>query len=117
MKAKKVFEKFTEDSDPIKDMGIGIVNILKKYSKSYSDGVESFMKLVIRHIPEILGTENIPEDILTDPDHFIREKYAIKIRKWAINLFRDHNISYTGTFPHVALKKELKKLGFSDKKE
>ena len=33
MRAKFVFEKFIEDSDPIKDLGIGIEQIVNKFEK------------------------------------------------------------------------------------
>ena len=32
----KVFEKFTEDSDPIEDMGIGVIYQIKKWLKKYN---------------------------------------------------------------------------------
>ena len=35
MQAKKVFEKFTEDSDPIHDLGIGMIKPIKAWLKKY----------------------------------------------------------------------------------
>jgi hypothetical protein len=35
MRAKFIYEKFTEDSDPIEDMGIGQIHRIKKWLKQY----------------------------------------------------------------------------------
>ena len=43
MKAKKVFEEFVEDSDPIEDMGIGNANIYKEIQKGGIKVVEYYM--------------------------------------------------------------------------
>jgi hypothetical protein len=38
MRAKLVLEKFSEDGDPIEDMGIGLYNVIKKYINDHDDG-------------------------------------------------------------------------------
>ena len=53
-----LYEKFTEDSDSIKDMGIGIYGHRDFKSK------KKFIEWLLIIMPYILKTNGIPEDIL-----------------------------------------------------
>ena len=57
MKAKYIFEKFTQESDPIKDMGIGVFT--KHDFKTYTD----LFDYVADNIDVILGYEKLPPDL------------------------------------------------------
>jgi hypothetical protein len=70
MKALKVFEKFTEDSDPVKDMNLGY-----DYVRNF-DNYKEAAKWIIKNIPWILKTEKIPEDIIRTIIYQINEKYV-----------------------------------------
>ena len=62
-------EKFTEDSDPISDMGIGIDK--KRTFKTTSE----LTNWVYKHLAHILGTDKIPDDIIQDPTHYLKKQY------------------------------------------
>jgi len=55
MKAKKVFEKFTEDSDPITDMGIGKINFKKEFNKQYLIPANKIFEKWVEYIDEFKG--------------------------------------------------------------
>ena len=68
-----IFEKFTEDSDPIKDLGIGIIN-----KKIDFKSTRSFLNFIYDHLAGILGMDKIPDDIIFDkenPSYFIKIEY------------------------------------------
>lgn len=44
---------------------------------------ETFPGFVLRSLPEILGTTQIPKDILMEDGNHIKEIYAKRIHKWA----------------------------------
>jgi len=76
---ESLFEKFTEDSDPIKDMGIGI----------NPDNAEVFVPYIIDRLPEILKVEKIPIDILgAEEGPYISRQYASKINEWMVKIFK-----------------------------
>lgn len=52
---KKLNEKFVEDSDPVKDLGIGQKNFTS---------ADKLISYIIRNLPGILGTDEIPKDII-----------------------------------------------------
>ena len=65
-------EKFTEDSDPIKDIGIGIFS-----KKTFKTPIELYDWLS-EVLPAIIHTKSIPKDILNDPHssgYYIHRKY------------------------------------------
>jgi len=79
MRAKfilKLNEKFIEDSDPINDMGIGI------YAKHSFNNLESLRDWIDHCLLTILGTKEIPEDILMDPEYYIKPIYEEKINRY-----------------------------------
>jgi hypothetical protein len=70
VRAKFVNEKFTEESDPIKDMGIGAMN------KPINFETENKCVLwIIEHLHLILKTKKIPINIIYDRSNMIRQPY------------------------------------------
>jgi hypothetical protein len=80
-------EKFTEDSDPIHDMGIGFFN------KNFTNEKE-FYKFLIEHLPYILGTEKIPDNILNSNDQWLKPKYFFAINRF----FKKYKIKFKNVF-------------------
>jgi len=112
MRAKFINEKFIEDSDPITDMGIGEKVIFQKYL----DG--DYMPLIdhiIRNIPDILGTPDIPDDIINayseDTRYIIRPIYLEKLRDWISQKAIQHDLNITW-IPLTQLYRKLLELGF-----
>jgi len=117
---KKINEKFTEDSDPISDMGIGIT-----HGRDFKD-IDNFVSYVIQIIKYLHGGE-IPEDILT----YKLTTYG----DWGIlprNLFtilcgflHKHQFSWQGNYNFdrsdfmwpTYVKKKLLELGYKEKRE
>jgi len=85
MRARFIYEKFTEEGDPIHDMNIGFPN-----ERNFTDENEFFEEL-IRYIPYILKKKSIPKDILGKPSEgAINDKYFGKIydyirKYWTFN--------------------------------
>ena len=75
-------EKFTEDSDPIHDMSIGL------YAKRNFHTEEEFLQFMKSTIPIILKVHEIPKDIL-GKDDWINRKYFN-----ALNIFLEKYVSY-----------------------
>jgi hypothetical protein len=72
-----VNEKFTEDSDPIQDMGIGLKRDFTSINKMH--------KYIFKNILKILNTKKIPQDILNQNGWYIRDKYDRKIYEYTYN--------------------------------
>ena len=66
MRARFVYEKFTEESDPVKDMGIGAVKVTKIYHMIMSP---NWRNLDNKRI-EYLGEDTI-DDILKNFDTYL----------------------------------------------
>jgi ankyrin repeat protein len=72
-------EKFEEESDPIKDLGIGVITFKSR---------EDVYEWISENLPAILGTKEMPEDILNDTEHvgderhYILKKYLVKLREY-----------------------------------
>lgn len=76
VRARFIYEKFTENSDPISDLEIGLyktkINVKSK---------KEFAQLMLLVLPKILKRKNIPKDIIDDEDQssYVNEKYFNKI--------------------------------------
>ena len=77
MRAQKVYEnlEFERGRDPKRAMGIGLRN---------SDKLADY---VIENLPEILGTEEIPDNIIRSDTYVFKPAYATKIEKWLAKLY------------------------------
>ena len=67
---------FQRGGDPKEILGIG-----DEYKRIFNTENE-LVNYIIRNLPHILGTTEIPKDIISQPNKFIREKYFSKIRKY-----------------------------------
>ena len=84
MRAKYINEKFSDINDPIKDMGIGMY-------KDFDSKID-LMNWIIEHIPAVLNTPSIPNDILDGKDgNLFKEKYYRKL-----NAFMNKHVSFKG---------------------
>ena len=107
---RKLNEKFVEDSDPVEDLGIGL---------NFSD-LDKFTNFLIRKIPSILGTSNIPDDIIYPLDHrkYFNELYFHQLENYITNFvkFKGKNIEinqYIETnYLHDELYRKLIKMGY-----
>jgi len=105
-------EKFVEDSDPIKDMNIGM------YRKRNFNDKKDFLKELMLYIPGILKITKIPKDILLGKG-VINDKYFKKIDKFLINNWSFDEISLGDRdcklfYWNDHLKPLLLKLGYKD---
>lgn len=74
-------EKFTQDSDPIHDMGIGL-DIERNF-----DNNRDACKWIAKHLPHILGTSKIPNDIIRDRTYYLKTKYKNIIEEYVKKYF------------------------------
>jgi hypothetical protein len=101
-------EKFVEDSDPIKDMGIGIDR-----HRVFKNRKE-LTNWVFKNLAHIIGTEKIPEDIIKDEEWFLKKIYTDKIREYAHKYFTCGNSYWEfDTHPYwKELRNKLRKKGY-----
>ena len=102
-------EKFTEESDPIKDMGIGEMN--KKID--FKNEKELF-KWIIDRLHVILKKESIPEDIIYCKIDFVKLRYRYKIEDYI-----DKYLTINNNNVWVDIEKlyhKLRKMGFKEPK-
>jgi hypothetical protein len=69
---------FKRGENPLKTIGIGI--------NPYNE--ELFTEHIIRNLPEILGTEEIPADIIHSNETYINLKYEDAIDKYMLYIFK-----------------------------
>jgi len=90
-------EKFTEDSDPIKDLKIGLY---KEF-----DSLENMCNYIIKNLPMIIGEKEIPKDIINEPGKFIRVKYYRKIQDHVVKYFiLNHRGFWPGELQDILIK-------------
>ena len=106
MRAKLVNEKFTEDSDPIRDMGIGIF-----HPHDFKNRKE-FDNFLADVLPFILKKDTIPEDILNDPGVYISHKYVPQILNYIEKYctIEGHEADFWFEPFHLLLKKQYPEL-------
>ena len=88
---KTVNEKFTEGGDPIKDMKIGI------FIKRHYDKVNVAAKRMFQFLPEIIGVNEIPDDVVYPLGHqyAFNEKYLKSITDY-IHAYVDNDTKFKG---------------------
>jgi hypothetical protein len=120
MRAKFIYEKFKEESDPIKDMGIGINTII--YDVKEKDGEISFkinddkVHALLRKYIEGINDNEIErfmsftfEDIINEIPIIFFIKLDIKfIDKHLERRIRDHSFSWMRVHSDEAINKGLK---------
>lgn len=78
-----LYEKFSEASDPIRDLDIGL------YSRRVFTTTENAVNFFIKHISNILETENIPEDIINNKkNYYMPSKYFNKLRDYFLKYIK-----------------------------
>jgi len=102
MKALHVYENlgFKRGMDPKESLGIGIDP--KK--------AKSFIPYIIYKLPEILGTKEIPKDILLSRNFYIHEKYAWSIDGYIRKFLMDRGIQ---AYPPYSLIDTHTSLGYN----
>ena len=78
-------EKFTEDSDPVEDMGIGL------YIKHNFYSYEDVAKFILKFLPIILGLRKVPKDIIRDDTYYIAKKYHEKLDNYLCTYININN--------------------------
>jgi hypothetical protein len=73
MRARLIYEKFTADSDPIHDLGIGVFSVHK------FESTKDIAKFLVIILPAILRTNEIPEDIILHKRYLMNPKYHDKM--------------------------------------
>jgi hypothetical protein len=73
---ENVNEKFTDESNPIKDLGIGINH------KRNFETIEELTEWIFKYLPHILETDKIPYDIIQDDRNWLKEEYIMKIEEY-----------------------------------
>ena len=104
---KSLNEKFTEDSDPIADMGIGFyqVKTFNSFQKAY--------EYIIEHLHLILKEKTIPEDIIDGGEWFIKYKYHNKINDYIRKYIKINGVNNIVPLSfHSHLHKILKNKGY-----
>jgi hypothetical protein len=85
-----IYEKFSENSDPIRDMGIGI------FRQRIFDDANTAIEFMLNVLPTILKTDEIPDDIIVSNDRIdypawsFNDKYAQTIVKYIARYVNSH---------------------------
>jgi hypothetical protein len=85
---ESINEKFTENSDPISDMDIG-VDIIRTFESQ-----TELTKWVYKHLAHILETDKIPEDVLMGKTYYLKPEYIQEIMNYCKKYFRLKNESH-----------------------
>ena len=107
-------EKFTEDSDPIRDMGIGEMNKEVEFNDE-----KTCVNWIVNHIPAILKMDKIPKDIIKDESKFLNRKYYDIIGDYAEKYlkFEGYFLNLESYSSNDILKRiyyKLRQMGFKD---
>jgi hypothetical protein len=101
---KKLNEKFTEDSDPIHDMGIGL-------RRDFQDEVE-MEQFIFVNLLRILETDKIPEDIIMSNMYCLRSKYLNKIQNYVETYFTINGEKPPSYISYGIVMNRLRDLGY-----
>jgi hypothetical protein len=104
-----VNEKFTSDSDPIKDLGIGL------YAHRNFENLDKIADFLIQNMSGILHTSKIPKDIIEDSFYLFKKKYIATIDEYIesyIKLNGEIMDSHTDYNLFEIMMKKLIKLGY-----
>ena len=101
-----LYEKFTQESDPIHNMGIGLYHDFKSDDEMYEWMADNL------HI--MLETEVIPDNIINDPGYYIRFDYYQKIKDFTKKYLTINGKKIDSLWPST-LRNILEERGFSTK--
>jgi hypothetical protein len=104
-------EKFTDDSDPIRDLRIGAF----KRKMTFTDKDE-YISTLLSLLPLILGTKEIPKDIIASSNNYIFSPYYHTISAYVGNYFTFEDSKNVKAFHDIEwcflLRTELRRMGF-----
>jgi len=104
---ENVNEKFTEDSDPISDMGIGL-NVKRNF-----DTHKELDQWIVDKLPYILKMNEIPKDIIKSENKWFPDKYGEKIGEYIIKYITVNNKEQTWfSWYRAGIQKILIEMGF-----
>ena len=116
MRAKLIYEKFTQNSDPIKDLGIGAINIYEKAQNLISSkrGTRG-LRVWLDYVKTLIGKTISGKFIKGDLKPFTSKKIVGKIveKKFKISSYSSYSNATTIVFydgkknPYMALKNEM----------
>jgi len=107
MRAHFIYEKFHEKSDPIIDMGIGT-----DIPRTFDSNIQ-LNRWIIDHLPHILGTKKIPDDILKDEHKYLKPKYIDLINNYVDKYLRVSGLENNYPNWHY-LNNELHDMGYKN---
>ena len=100
-------EKFTQDSDPISDMGIGL-NVKRNF-----DTHKELDQWIVDKLPYILKMNEIPKDIIKSENKWFPDKYSEKIGEYIIKYITVNNKEQTWfSWYRAGIQKILIEMGF-----
>ena len=104
---ENVNEKFTEDSDPIQDMNIGL-NVKRNF-----DTHKELDQWIVDKLPYILKMNEIPKDIIKSENKWFPDKYDEKIGEYITKYITVNNKEQNWFSWHRAgIQKLLIEMGF-----
>jgi len=105
---ESLHEKFTQESDPVKDLGIGLYH-LRNFKSS-----EEYANFMVKHLAAILGKKEIPKDFLYGGGFYFNPKYYKKMDSFSNRYIR---IKYRGIWneDNMMLHRTLQKMGYKVK--
>jgi hypothetical protein len=105
-----LIEKFIEDSDPIRDMGIGVVYKPRTFA-NYKEAADFLLMI----LPNILNTDKIPDDILImnpkSQRYVYNEEYKTYITSYILKYINNGNMGFA-IDTYRELKNKLEKLKY-----
>jgi len=103
---KSVNEKFTDESDPIHDMGIGLDR-----KREFNNDTEQIL-WIAKYLTHILRTKKIPIDIIRHRDKWINPKYGGIIEEYCKKYHKNTGRNVGASFSHYELHNKLLKKGY-----
>jgi len=94
-------EKFSEKSDPIKDMGIGL------YTIRNFENLNEIAEFIISIMPYILKTHKIPEDIIHSEAFILKQKYIKPLDNYIYKYIRLNNEEITSAIDYKLFENML----------
>ena len=111
MRAKFIYEvNFERGQNPLDAMNIGSLYSIHKFENQ-----DDVINWIIKHLPQILKTKEIPEDIIVSQGYYINDLYINKI-EYYINKYTvlEKDKYTTFSFSWNRLYRTLKERGYKD---
>ena len=88
MRAKLIYEKFTDESDPIRDMGIGL------YAHRDFESEEEIFKFLYNIICSLLDIKNQKQIISTDCSYYLEKDLYEKLKNYIVKCITINDVKY-----------------------